>query len=100
MADSYQAISQIANDGFMQERMRSAATQQAQLGNAPAITDPVGWVAENRYLWAASPGWGEKWDYARQTHWDDSGYQPGHDATVIADADILATVQALGAGGS
>jgi hypothetical protein len=97
MSDSYSAIAAIANDGNMQERMRACATQQAHLGNAPGITDPITWVADNRYVWASSPGWGEEWDSARETHWDDPGYQPGRDPAVITDAEILATVQALGA---
>jgi hypothetical protein len=95
VTDSYLAISQIANDGQMQERLRSCATQQAHLGNV-TVDDPLAWVMDNRYLWASSPGWGEKWDFARQTHWDDPSYQPGHDPAVITDADILATVQGLG----
>jgi hypothetical protein len=96
MSDSYMAISMVANDLYMRERVTAAATQQAHLGNAPAITDPQVWVAENRYVWASSPSWGAKWDYARQTHWDDPDYQPGRDPGVITDADILSTVQELG----
>ena len=33
--DSYLSISAIANDEWMQERMRACATQQVALGNAP-----------------------------------------------------------------
>jgi hypothetical protein len=97
MADSYMTISTIANDQYLRERMTAAATQQAHLGSAPAITDPQQWVVDNRYVWASSPGWGEKWDSAWQTHAGDLSYQPGRDPAVITDADILATVQALGA---
>lgn len=98
MADSYLAISQIAGNGYMHERVVSAATQQAHAGNTPAIVpDPVTWVTANRYLWASSPTWGEKWDYALTTHALVLGYDPGSDTTVITDADILATIQALGA---
>lgn len=96
MADSYLAISQIAGNGSMHERVVSAATQQVHSGNAPGIDDPIGWVTTNRYLWASSPTWGEKWDYALTTHALVPGYDPGSDVTVITDADILATVQALG----
>jgi hypothetical protein len=96
MSDSYMTIATIAADNDMQQRMIAAATQQSHLGSAPAITEPQQWVMDNRYVWASSPGWGAKWDYARQTNWDDSDYQPGRDPAVITDADILATVQALG----
>jgi hypothetical protein len=98
MADSYLAISQIAGNGPMYERVVSAATQQAHAGSAPAITDAVSWTTANRYLWASSPTWGEKWDYAKTTHALVPGYDPGSDVSVITDSDILATVQALGAG--
>jgi hypothetical protein len=107
MADSYLAISAIAANMTMNERVRACATQQAHLGNAPDIDDPIVWTAENRYLWASSPEWGEKWDYAVETHPPEPpteenpnppAYDPGADEAVITDADILATVQELGAG--
>jgi hypothetical protein len=93
MPDSYVSISEIAADAWMGERLRACASQQEHLGNPPA--DPIQWVTDNRYVWASSPTWGEKWDYAKATHEGDLSYQPGRDAAVITDADILATVQAL-----
>lgn len=96
MADSYLSIAAIANDSVMNERMRAAATQQAHLGDAPLIIDPIAWVTANRYVWASSPTWGEKWDYALAANLDNPDYQPGKDPAVITDDDILATVQALG----
>jgi len=96
MADSYLAISQIAGNGFMHERVVSAVTQQVYAGNAPGIANALDWTTANRYLWASSPTWGEKWDYAKTTHALVPGYDPGSDTSVITDADILATVQALG----
>jgi hypothetical protein len=101
MADTYLAISQIANDQYMTERMNSAATQQwhlesvdlGQYGNNPY--NVTMWVKDNRYLWASSPSWGEKWDYALASHPDQPDYEPGKDAAVITDADILAAVQQL-----
>jgi hypothetical protein len=104
MADAYLAISEIATDANMTERMRAAATQQAYLGSAPNIAagNPFGlgvldWVANNRYVWAASPGWGAAWDSALAAHPDDAAYEPGRDPAVITDGMILATVQQLGA---
>jgi hypothetical protein len=103
MADSYLAISAIANDDYMKERVTACATQQWHLGNVDLGVDGnnaynVGqWVETNRYLWAASPQWGEKWKYALDSHPDEPDYEPGQDEAVITDGDILATVQALGA---
>ena len=96
MADSYLAIAAIANDEFMQERMFAAATQQQELGSVQLLPDPLSWVVNNRYTWAASPGWGEKWHTAYVEHPDDDAYEPGKDAEVITDGDILSTVQHLG----
>lgn len=100
MADSYYTISQIAGNGAMHQRLCACATQQQILGNVPGIEEPIQWVSANSYVWASSPGWAEKWDYATQTHPPVEGapmYDPGIDAAVITDGDILATVQALGA---
>jgi hypothetical protein len=92
MADAYLAISQIAADEAMNNRVRACVTQQDHLGaidiNSAA---PAFWAADNAYLWASSPTWGEKWDYALSTGNDN----PGADAAVITDGDILATIQAL-----
>lgn len=102
MADPYLTISAIANDEFMKERVTACATQQAHLGNAPVIiNDPINqpytwaaqnWVDQNKYLWASSPSWGEKWASYLVSNPDG---EPGKDEAVITDADILATVQAL-----
>lgn len=93
MADAYLAISQIATDQFMNDRVRACAAQQQ-------VPDPATWTLANQYTWAASPSWGEKWEYALAAHPDDGdpdtpAYEPGADPAVITDADILATVQAL-----
>jgi hypothetical protein len=99
MADEYLAIAAIAGDHWMNERLRAAATQQSHAGNAVYDPDPVAWTDLNRYLWASSPGWGEKWQSALAAHPPETepDYQPGRDMAVITDGDILATVQALGA---
>jgi hypothetical protein len=98
--DSYLSIAAIANDEFMKERMNACTTQQLQLGNAPLIAlDPVNqgafaalnWVENNRYVWAASPGWGAAWDSALAA----DNPEPGKDPAVITDAMILSTVQSL-----
>lgn len=97
MADTYLAISQVANDEHLLERMRAAVTQQWHLGaidlgiDGNNASNVIAWVTNNRYLWAASPGWGEAWAYALASN----NESPGTDAGVITDAMILATVQAL-----
>lgn len=96
MADSYLAIDEMANDIHMNGRVRACACQQQLLGNVDLPPNPMTWVTEQRYFWAASPSWGEKWDYAKETHSEDPLYEPGKDAAVITDADILATVQSFG----
>jgi hypothetical protein len=93
MSDSYLAISEIAKDTFMIERLRACAAQQGH--NGLPIGDPLQWVDDNRYVWASSPSWGEKWTYALLTNEDKPNYEPGRDPAVITDEDILATVQFL-----
>lgn len=96
MADSYLSIAAIAGDAYMNSRVTACAVQQAHLGSV-TLDDPAAWASANSYLWAASPGWGEKWTYALDSNPDDPGYAPGKDDAVITDADILASVQALAA---
>lgn len=97
MADPYLAISQIASDTYMNDRVRACAAQEN-------VEEYASWTIQNQYRWASSPSWGEKWAYALETHPPDTDpetpqYQPGADAGVITDADILATVQALAPAG-
>src|SRR4051812_40391352 len=98
MPDAYLDISAIANDANMSERLNAAATQETFLGNVNLNPDPqapLTWVITNRYVWASSPTWGEKWRYALDSHPDEPDYEPGTDIAVITDGDILATVQNL-----
>lgn len=98
MADSYLSIAAIAGDQFMKERMYAAVTQQSHLGNADTgAYNAITWVDVNAYLWASSPGWGDKWKYALDSNASNPEYEPGKDEAVITDGDILATVQALAA---
>lgn len=93
MSDAYLTIAEIAADQHMTDRVTACAAQQ-KLQGAPIEYAPH-WAVEQRYAWASSPTWGEKWDYARLTHEDAPDYEPGTDPAVITDADILATVQSL-----
>ena len=90
MADTYLAISAIANDAHMQERVRACYAQQTE------GSDPVNWAWTNRYDWASAPGWGEAWDSALASGVE----EPGKDPAVISDDQVLSQVQSmLGAGG-
>lgn len=96
MADPFLAIAEIANDVHMNARMNAAATQQAAYETQFVQPEaPLSWVAGNRWVWAASPGWGAKWRFAEDSHPDDPEYQPGRDESVITDGDILSAVQTL-----
>jgi hypothetical protein len=102
MADAYLAISEVANDQHMTERINAATTQQeylgsidiGQYGNNPY--NVTQWVHDYRYVWASSPGWGAAWDSALAGHPDEPDYEPGKDPAVITDGMILSTVQQLG----
>jgi hypothetical protein len=96
MADPYLAIADIAQDQYMNKRLRACVTQEAYQGHIPlSVDDAPQWVATNAYVWASSPSWGAKWESALISHPDDATYEPGKDAAVITDADVLSTVQAL-----
>jgi len=84
MTDSYLSISAIANNTFMQERVRSCYAQQTE-------EDPVQWVWNNRYDWAAAPGWGAAWESALASNIT----EPGKDPTVITDGMILSQIQSM-----
>lgn len=53
--------------------------------------DPQRWTFEHRIKWATSPAWDSKWDSAEAAGIED----PGADASVITDGDILSVVQQL-----
>jgi hypothetical protein len=90
MSDPYLAVAEITADGSMNQRVTACAYEQARTGRV-FTPDPTQWVYQHRWEWAASPSWGEKWAYAKLSGNED----PGSDAAVITDADILSTVQFL-----
>lgn len=89
MADTYLSIADAADSYSLQRRVAACAAQQ----DAPG--DPVQWTVDNRYTWAAAPGWGAAWDSALASHPDDPVYDPGADPAVITDAQILAQLQSM-----
>jgi len=83
--DQYLTISTIAADPAMLGRVTACAGQQG------SELPPEVWAWENRYRWAAAPGWGQQWDSAVASGVED----PGADPAVITDGDILAVVQPM-----
>ena len=90
---SYLTINEIADSASMQARIRAAVSQEAA---AAGVTVNVGsWVAERMLRFAASAGWADKWQYAKDTYRVDFNPDTGARSDVINDADILAVVQPL-----
>lgn len=87
---TYLSTAQMADNYTMQRRVAVAAAEQNAPGN-----DPFAWTVENKYEWAAAPGWGPAWDSALASHPDDPEYDPGADPGVITDPMILSQVQAM-----
>lgn len=78
---TYAAIVSMADDDDLRRRVTACA---AQLGD-PA---PELWAQQNRWAWAAQPGWADAYDYAIAT----GNQRPGWDPLVITDGMILAGV--------
>lgn len=60
-------------------------------GESDTLTRPLAWADEHRFVLARTPGWAEKWDAATAQGILD----PGADASVISDWDILSAVREL-----
>ena len=90
---SYLTINEIADSASMQARIRACVAQEAA---SAGLSISVGsWVAERMLRFAASPGWADKWQYAKDTYRVDFNPDTGARSDVINDADILAVVQPL-----
>jgi len=86
MAFSDQALLSVDPDFLA----RVSACVAAELGG-PGETPPTTWAANNIWLVAAAPGFGDAYASAIA-----GGIpRPGNDPAVISDAQILAAVQAL-----
>lgn len=79
----------MAYDPALCGRVTAAVASEHQAGNTDA--EPERWVSSNRHYWAASPGWSEAWESALASENPD----PGADASVITDGQILSAVQEL-----
>jgi hypothetical protein len=87
---SYLTQSTIADDPWMALRVAACAAQQ---GCTDVGIDPDLWAREWRRVWSASPGWDAQWESALARPDNAPGYQPGMDAAVISDGQILSQVQ-------
>jgi hypothetical protein len=82
----YSSIALLQSDTYFLRRCAGCVASEAV-----AVGDPWQWTVDNSWELAASPGFGEAYQYAL-----DTGVQnPGNDETVITDAQILSAVQAL-----
>jgi hypothetical protein len=87
---SYNAIAAAAQDPNLRERIAACLAQETD-----GVEQPT--ALADLYMWrlAASPGWGEAYDYARDTRLLSNPVPVGADPAVITDAMILAAVQAV-----
>lgn len=97
---SYLTQDEIANNRPMLSRVAQCVAGQPGPPVAPApVSDPDRWAYDHRRVWAAAPGWDAAWESAKVSHPDDSdggtSYDPGTDAGVITDGQILAQIQAM-----
>ncbi|MFC6156142.1 hypothetical protein [Kribbella jiaozuonensis] len=88
---SYSSIRDIATDGSLMGRITAAAASES-------IDNPESWVASRMWQFAAQPGWGDKWAYAKDNWQVNANPDFGIRTDVISDADILSAVQALNGG--
>jgi hypothetical protein len=73
---------------------RSMARRIAACAAQQGYADPDSWTARTSWQWAATPGWDGKWESALVA----GNREPGADAAVITDGDILSRVQQIGEG--
>ena len=86
----YAAVASIQRDNDIRLRI-SACAALLDIGDF----NPWGWVDMRMWKFAAQPTWGDAYEYAQNTHLQDSNYRPGWDAGVITDGMILAAVELL-----
>ena len=84
---AYEHVVAAANDGDLQHRIAAAVVSETGFDDT---TDPLGWAIDNRWWFAAQPGWGDAYHSAVLSFIDRPGLRPG----AITDAMILTAVQA------
>jgi hypothetical protein len=84
---AYISIVEMAGSQSLLARITAAAA-------AEAIPEPSQWAQANIWQLAATPGWADAWDYARDTATDEQNPDTGKRPGVISDQMILSAVQA------
>jgi hypothetical protein len=84
MADTYWGVYLVSTSPSLRSRVVACASKED-------IPDPEGWVYARTWEYASAPTWAEKYEYALATGNED----PGKDAAVITDEDILTQVQKM-----
>lgn len=84
---SYMDVSVMARDGHLRERIAACAAKEGVTS-----PQPTQWADDHQWALAASPGWEEAWQYAREVGKIE---HLGLDEGVISDQMILSAVQAL-----
>jgi hypothetical protein len=83
---SYTAQAALAYDGEFLNRVTACASVEV-----PHSHQPVQWARDHIWWVSAAPGFADAYEYALLNE----NPEPGKDPSVITDAQILATVQAL-----
>lgn len=91
---SYMTMIETAESFSLQRRVQAAAAQEARLANV-TIQNLAGWVSDRMLELASTGGWGDKWQYAKDTYQPQFNPDLGARPDVISDGDILAAVQPL-----
>jgi len=92
---SYMSIIQAAESSSLARRVQAAVAQEAASADVDIPSSVAQWVADQMLNLVATSGWGDKWQYAKDTYRPDFNPDTGARTDVISDADILAAVQPL-----
>lgn len=82
---SYLSTALIRQDSWIRDRVAACVALEGVAG------DPVQWALDRAWELATQPGWASAWDSALAR----DIAEPGRDAGVISDAQILSAVQSI-----
>lgn len=92
---TYLTMTDIANSHTLQQRIQACAAQEAAAADVYLPGGTATWTLNNMLTLAATPGWDDKWAYAKDTATVNVNPDTGARDDVISDADIVAAVQPL-----
>lgn len=81
---AYSDVALLAGDSDFLQRCRACVASEGEL-------DPVTWSNDHAWELASTPTFGDKYAYALAAGVE----RPGNDQSVIADPEILSSVQAI-----